>query len=319
MNLHLTVQVPRSPELDELVERFHGKLEPLLAAFQPELVQLQGRWVRHTSREGVSCSLNLHLPTGQLSSEQTASTAQLAFRGASEDLLRQLHRHKQRLRQTRPHGRSTSHGNGRPASAPASAARAIAARRTDLAGYFGKHYDEVLTFVRRQLILAELWGDPAAVGLDAEEVLDEVVLAALQAEPRELQQNRGRWLRLLAAAAIHRLEKSYGRVEHGLNIASLETEPRAESEPDPEQLAGMTEMMQQLTVALQGLPAAQRRDMILYMIEGFRPEEMARISHRSRQQVEASLRIATAALRQQPRLPDSMRQRLRLGWEAQPA
>lgn len=317
MNLHLTVQVPRSPELDALVERFHGKLESLLVTFQPELVQLQGRWVRHTSREGVSCSLNLHLPTGQLSSEQTASTAQLAFRGASEDLLRQLHRHKERLRQTRPHGRSTSHGNGRPASAPASAARATAARRTDLAGYFGGHYDEVLASVRRQLVLAELWGDRAAARLDAEEVLDEVVLAALQAEPRQLQQNRGRWLRLLAAAAIHHLEKSYGRLEHGLDIATLDTEPPAESEPNPEQLADMTEMMEQLTAALEELPATQRHDLILFLIEGFRPQEMAQISLRSRQEVEASLRSAAATLRQQPRLPESMRRRLQLGWEAQ--
>lgn len=318
MNLQLTLQVPRSTELDEIVVRFQDKLQALLAAFQPELVQLQGRLVRHTSREGVSCRLNLHLPTGQLSSEQSAATAQAAWRGAGEELLRQLHRHKQRLRETRPRGRVAGNGHQlrRGGAATGSAGTA---RRAELVGYFGGHYDDLLAFVRRQLNLTEQRGDAAAARLDAEEVLDEVVLAALEAEPRSIQQNRGRWLRLLAAAAIHRLERNYGGRQHGLDIASLEADPRAEDEPDPEALAGMGEMLQQMAEALKMLPARQRRDLILYMIEGFKPEEMAQISQRSRQEVEMSLRLAETALRQQPRLPELLRQRLRLGWQAQSA
>ncbi|MGH9519388.1 MAG: hypothetical protein ACRD2D_07045 [Terriglobales bacterium] len=318
MNIHLTVQVPRSTELDAIVERFQNKLEPLLAAFQPELVQLQGRLVRHTSREGVTCRLNLHLPTGQMSSEQSAATAQTAWRGAGDDLLRQLHRHKQRLRTTRPRGRMLVNNN-RSRRRRSVAAAPSPARRAELARYFGGHYDDLLVFVQRHLALTEQLGDTAATQLDAEEVLDEVVLAALEAEPGAARQNRGRWLRLLAAAAIHRLEKSYGRRQHGLDIATLETDPRAQDEPDPEVLAGMSEMLEQFAVTLRSLPAPQQRDMILYMIEGFRPEEMAQISHRSRQEVESSLRSAAATLRQQPRLPEPMRQRLRLGWQAQRA
>ncbi|MGH9393860.1 MAG: hypothetical protein ACRD1E_06790, partial [Terriglobales bacterium] len=102
MNLHLTVQVPRSPDLNQILDRFQQKLALLLFAFQPELVQLQGRMVRHTSREGVLCRLNLHLPTGQISSEHTAKSAQIALRRSGEDLLRQLKKHKQLLRETRP-------------------------------------------------------------------------------------------------------------------------------------------------------------------------------------------------------------------------
>lgn len=318
MNRQITLQIPHSTEMDALVERLQAKLEPLLAAFQPDLVQLQGRLVRHTSREGVTCRLNLHLPTGQLSSVHSAVTAQMAWRGASEDLLRQLHRHKQRLRETRPREHHGVNGVRPPALRP-EVARALAARRADLAGYFGGHYGELLAFVRRQLAWSASGADGAAVRLDPEDVLDEVVLLALQAEPRELQQNRGRWLRLLAAAAVHRLEKNYGRREHGLDLAPLDADPRADGEPDPEQLAVLNEMMEQLSLALQHLPTAQRRDMILFMIEGFRPEELAQISSRSRHDVEASLRSAASTLSRQPRVPEFLRQRLRLGWEARPA
>lgn len=311
MNLHITVQVPRSPDLEKVMDRLPAKLEPLLVAFRPELVQLQGRLVRHTSREGVSCSLNLHLPTAQLSSEHTAATAQIAFRAAGDELVRQVRKHKQRLRENR--SQALSLRVAEPPAAPVQTNHAEQERRrADLAGYFGAHYDHLLSFVRRQLRLRERLGELPPGQLDAGEVLDEVVLAALESAPSAPPVSRGRWLLVLAAAAIRKLVKQYSDHPHGLEHRTLTSDPTATDEPDPEEVAATSEMMDQLALALRPLPPAQRHDLVLYLLEGFRPKELAEISHRSAADVEASLLEAESALRAKPGLSPMLRQRLRL-------
>lgn len=312
MNLHITVQVPRSPDLEKIMNRLPAKLEPLLIAFQPELVQLQGRLVRHTSREGVCCNLNLHLPTAQLSSEHTAATAQTAFRAASEELVQQVRKHKQRLRENR----TLAPDQGRPRLAVAHPHHAGAAqerRRADLAGYFGAHHAELLSFVQRQIGLRERLGELQPGQVEADEVLDEVVVAALEATPSPAPVSRGRWLLVLAAAAIRKLVKAYSDHQHGLEHRSLEADPEAADAPDPETVAATTEMMDQLALALAPLPRVQRHDLVLYLLEGFRPQELAELSHRTLGEVEASLAGAETALRAKPGLSPSLRQRLRLG------
>lgn len=308
MNVQLTVQVPRSPDLNALFHRFEQKLEPLLIAFQPDLVQVQGRLLRHTSREGVECRLNLHLPTGQLSGEKVATTAQAAFRGASEELLRQLKKHKQKLRETRPHQRSArtetsarqENRNG-PSLEPGA----------DLMGYFGEHYADVLGFVQRQVALRERLGELEPGQIDAHEVLDEVVVAALDSRTRELRDHRARWLLVLAAAAIGRLVKQYGSSPQGQPLEPIENNTLIAEEADPEELANTDEWMRRLAHAVRRLPAAQRQDVVLYLLEGFRVEELAEMSQRSTSEVEASITAAEATLRKIPDLPQALLQTLR--------
>ncbi len=330
MNLHLTVQVPRSPELNQQVDRFHHKLEPLLVAFQPELVQLQGRLVRHTSREGVLCRLNLHLPTAQLSCEKAAATAQAAFRAAGEDLVSQLNKHKQRLRLTRPRLRFKRRAAAVPP--PAGVESVPGARQAELAGYFGNHAGALLAFVRRQIELRERLGELAEGRLDAEEVLDEVVVTALGARPGSVGANRGRWLLMLAAQAIRKLAKEYGDRPHGQEMQSLDARPvghqsgaqAGEDRPetlrladvvaanrrDPEQVAAAAEALDRLAAALLRLPPQQRHDLVLYLLEGFRPHELAGLTHRSEAEVRRSLEQAEAGLSAQPEVPDLLSQRM---------
>ncbi|TAN23497.1 MAG: hypothetical protein EPN33_04955 [Acidobacteria bacterium] len=324
MNLHITLQVPHSPELHRIMERFQHKLEPLLLVFQPELVQLQGRLVRHTSREGVSCRLNLHLPTGQLSSENTSASAQVALRTASDDLVRQLNRHKQRLRETRPRFRIPLH-RGSYLAAP----KAAAERQADLAAYFGGHYEHLLAFVKRQINLRESLGELPRGWLDPAEVLNEVVVAALDARPVEQELHRGRWLLLLSAAAIRSLTKAYGETRHGQTLLSLEEtaselsldgDDIAESErledhlaaaqADPEENAYATESLKRLVDAIRPLPRQQRHDLVLYLLEGFRPKELAQLTQRSETEVLASLDAAQTAVRRMPCLPPLLRRPL---------
>ncbi|MGH9488500.1 MAG: RNA polymerase sigma factor [Terriglobales bacterium] len=326
MNLHITVQVSRSPDLNQMLDRLQHKLDSLLLVFQPELVQLQGRLVRHTSREGVCCRLNLHLPTGQMSSETTAAAPAAALRAAAEDLVRQLHRHKQRLRETRPRFRP-----GRAWMPPRPAPVTGEQRQADLAAYFGGHYDHLLAFVRRQIALREQLGELPRGWLEPAEVLNEVVVAALDARPAEMQLHRGRWLLVLCATAIRTLTKDYGERRHGLQLRSLEDaeagpemegdeleeqhrlEDRLRSaEADPEENAAAVEAMRRLISALARLPLLQRHDLVLYLLEGFRPHELAQLSHRSEIDVRASLEQAEAELRRMPDWPTLLRRQLPL-------
>jgi RNA polymerase sigma factor (sigma-70 family) len=324
MNLHLTVQIPRSPELNQQIDRFHQKLEPLLVAFQPELVQLQGRLVRHTSREGVLCRMTLHLPTAQLSSEKAAATAQAAFRAAAEDLVGQLHKHKQRLRLTRPHVRRK-----RRLALPIPMPSPVE-RQTELGGYFGAHADEVLAFVRRQIELREHLGELPAGRLEPLEVLDEVVVTALSAKPGSVSANRGRWLLMLAAQAIRKLAKEYGDHAHGQELQSLDTAPAlrpsdgegtgglrlaeviAADRRNPEQVAMAAEALERLAKALLRLPPPQRHDLVLYLLEGFRPQELAELTHRSESEVRRSLEQAEAGLQMQPGTPELLSERFHI-------
>jgi DNA-directed RNA polymerase specialized sigma24 family protein/ribosome-associated translation inhibitor RaiA len=327
MNLHITVQVPRSPDLQKLMDRLPEKLEPLLVAFQPELVQVQGRLVRHTSREGVNCRLNLHLPTTQLSSEETAATAQIAFRAASEDLVRQARKHVERLRENRlrkaPPSRPRANGSDRRESPAARRdhdgdfhAAQREQRRADMAGYFGAHYQQVRAFIGRQLQIRERMGELPPGQLETDEVLDEMVMTALESAATAPPVSRGRWLLMLAVSTIRKLVKAGSDRPHGVEHHTLTSDPRAMDEPDPEEVAATVEMMDQLAAALRPLPAAQRHDLILYLLEGFRPQELAELSHRTPAEVETSLHQAEAALRAKPGLSPMVRQRLRLAPQA---
>ena len=334
MNVHLTVQVPRSRDLDQAIEHVQRKLDALLVAFDPGLVQLQGRLVRHSSREGVTCGLNLHLPTAQLSSEETAATAQLALRGAAAELIQQVHKHKERLRTTRPRPRpATGRREPEPARVPGlPVARgaagmtldgAVARQKADLAGYFGGHYAYLLGFIRRQIEMQERLGEVEPDSLDPAEVLDEVIVAALAApepdgdrrrgERQGAAVSRGRWLLVLAADAIRRLTRTYGPSQHGQEVRPLEVDPLATDEPDPEELAATNEVMDELAEALQTLPGAQRHDLVLWLLEGFHPEELAMLSRRSEAEVSASLAAGLEAVRRISGLPDAAQERLRLG------
>jgi len=313
MNIHLTVQVPRSPELNQILDRFQHKLSPLLFVFHPDLVQLHGRVQRHTSREGVHCRLTLHLPTGQLSSERTAATAQIALRGAGDELIRQLNKHKQRLRETRPRFHRVRATRRHSPSAVGADARAAAS--ADLAAYFGHHYAQLLAFVRRQLELRERLGEIPEGWLEPAEILNEVVTAALGERPGAAGQNRGRWLLLLTAQAIRQAVKNYGDRRHGLEVESLgpeAAEALAAHDADPEQTTATLETMDRLAAALRPLPEQQRHDLVLYLLEGFRPLELARLTRREESEVRASLTAAETALQAMTDLPGVLRRQLPL-------
>lgn len=334
MNVQFTVQVPKNPDLDRMVERLVEKLERLLMVFQPELVQLHGRLVRHTSREGAVCTLNLRLPTGQLAAEDSANTAQAALRTASEELLEQLKKHKQKLRieQTR-RGRQRSTATfaatlGTPEEVPAANQQQ---RRQDLARYVSANIEHLKRFVERQIHLREHLGELRPGQLEPTEVLDEMIASALSEQGNPERVERNRWFYLLAVNAIRRLSHPDEAAAEGtLSLEgelapdeSAETERYEFFQPDdevqlqdimpdqamatPEEITYSNEMMTLLELALGRLSPQHREDLVLFALEGFTLRELSLLSQRPATEVYNGLLEARRQLGQQTDLPVELR------------
>lgn len=334
MNVQFTVHVPRTPDLDRMMERLTAKLDRLLAVFQPELVQLHGRLERRTSREGVVCTLNLRLPTGQLAAEDSANTAQAALRIASEELLEQLKKHKQKLRgeQTRRGRQRSTAAFTAPLATPEPAPAAYQQqRRQDLARYISTNFEHLQRFVERQIHLREHLGELRPGQLEPAEVLDEMIASALseQGNPERIERNR--WFYLLAVDAIRRLSRPDETAAEGSLSLDGELTPNeaAESErfdffqpddevqlqdvtPDramatPEEITYSNEMLTLLESALGRLSPQQREDFVLFALEGFTLRELSVLSQRPETEVYRGLVEARRQLGQQGDLPVELR------------
>src|SRR5215469_4690825 len=114
MNVHIGYRVHRTPDIDREIQHWTEKVQKRLQVFRPELVHLKGSVEQNTAREGTTVSLNLRLPSGQMAVQESATTAVAAIKTAFDDLLGQIGRHKQLLRNSHRWRRRGANGN-RPA------------------------------------------------------------------------------------------------------------------------------------------------------------------------------------------------------------
>jgi DNA-directed RNA polymerase specialized sigma24 family protein/ribosome-associated translation inhibitor RaiA len=341
MHVHFTFKVPKSADLEKLIDRSVKKLNHLLVVFQPELVQLHGRFDRHTAREGTVCSLNLRLPTGQLAAEEAADTAQTALRSALSDLVDQVKRHKAKLREDQNRPRKVRE-SGMIAEAPAGSSEhgepAVRQRREDLSRYVSAQVDRLQEFVERQIRLRERLGEITPGQLDVREVLDELIASALAEADMPENFERERWLYVLAIGAIRKLAADGSDGLDAGSTVSLDRDVRNEEmrsaeqfeylEPEevddvrvrditpdlsvatPEDIAYTDEALSLLDAALQRLPAQQREDLVLFALEGFSLHELALISQRSPEDVRREIAQAQKALQGENDIPVELRRML---------
>ena len=83
---------------ERLVSRHCGKLEKLLSAYDPDLVQCHAAVEFHPKKNRYALSLNLVLPTATLHAVHTAKDVQTTVQGAFRELATQLKKHKDKLR-----------------------------------------------------------------------------------------------------------------------------------------------------------------------------------------------------------------------------
>jgi ribosomal subunit interface protein len=90
--------VDAQPAMEKDVDRHVAKLNKLLKAYAPDLVQLHGVFAVNTHKEQHSCTLNLSLPTGSIHATGTGKNERTACKMAFSELEAQVKKHQALLR-----------------------------------------------------------------------------------------------------------------------------------------------------------------------------------------------------------------------------
>lgn len=121
MEVHFAYHhVVRTAQLDKIIAANADKVSRLLKHFSPDAIHLHGVLEYHTNREIPTCSLNLSLPSAVLHASETSDSILSAMQECFKELLRQVQKHKDRLRregswhrQTAPKLRTAKAGKSR--------------------------------------------------------------------------------------------------------------------------------------------------------------------------------------------------------------
>ena len=184
MNVHISYRLHKTPAVEKDFQHQIEKLRKRLQVFRPELIHLKGSVEELSAREGISVSLNLRLPSGQMAVQSTASTAAAAVKIAFEDLLQQVSKHKDLLRSTHKWPRR-QHEDRRNASmsVPFEQTLAVVFPATvsaeDVRSYVNVNLARLERFVEREIYFREAAELVPPDSISKEEVIDETIAAAL--------------------------------------------------------------------------------------------------------------------------------------------
>jgi len=336
MNVHVSYKSGKTPEVEREFEIQTRKLERRLQVFKPDLVHLHGI-VDQQNGHGPSASLNLRLPSGQMAVQQTAPIGEnvlAALKAAFNDLFSQLTKHKDMLRgqwtrRLRRPGRAAmmqeianaQAGFATKEPAPEIPEAALPADNLEIWANTGM--GELKTFIERELRFRAAAGQIREDQISLEEVIDEVMLGALARENGGgLLLSQESWFSRLALDAIRRLVRDNadtasvsldapargqnvsGSDENLLQYHQPDDQPpgeaviRDQTVPTPEEIYMNEETVAQLGQALREVGTRDREAFILFTLEGFTVDEIARLSDRPPDQVRRSIQQARARVQQ---------------------
>ncbi len=272
-----------------------------------------------------------------------------AVKAAFADLLLQLTRHKDLLRtQWSRRRRQEEQGAAMQAAAPSDRTTVSVPPQTagtapetavvgsrDLETWVNANMPALKAFIERELEFRVSSGQIREDQITVVEVVDEAILRALLQEDASWQfLSPESWFRRQAIAAIDRLIKDSadmanvsleaparvpnvtGSDENLLQYYQPDDRPQEEAVirdagvRTPEEIYSSEEMMAQLNHVLQEVKAQDREAFILYTLEGFTVDEIARLSERPPEQVRKSIQHARERVQQ--RLPERNELRSRL-------
>ena len=99
MHVHFTYHhVPRTLQLENVIQRHVRKLEQLLIRFSPDLVHLHGGLESNGAHHNTVCSLNLSLPTVQLHAREEGGNLLTDLQACFNHISEQVKKHKRALR-----------------------------------------------------------------------------------------------------------------------------------------------------------------------------------------------------------------------------
>jgi DNA-directed RNA polymerase specialized sigma24 family protein len=340
MNVHVSYKLHKTSDIEKEINHLIGRLSKRLQVFRPELVHLKGVVAQNSPREGASASLNLRLPSGQMTSEESAQTATAAIKAAGDELLHQLNKHKELLRHShnwrgRRHGRNRAQAQV-PFETTMAAIHLAAISADDIRSYVNANLGRLERFIERELFFRETSQPDAYNLVSKEEVLDETIVHALgdtAERPERLALEP--WLYKLALRAMDDLASpdpengSAIHLEQSVRPQNVRASDEAElqsHQPDetfteetviadhrvasPEDATYSGELMTLVQYALGGTHRDDREAFLLHVIEGFTVQEVADITDTDPGDVLASIGKVQDHLRRSPPLAARYRSRL---------
>jgi RNA polymerase sigma factor (sigma-70 family) len=344
MNVHISYRLHKTPAVEKDLQHRIEKLRKRLQVFRPELVHLKGMVEENTAREGISASFNLRLPSGQISAESKATTAQAAVKTAFDELLQQVNKHKDLLRSSHKWQRrqkaSVARGNTVvPFEQTLAAVFPPSVSAEDIRSYVNVNLSRLERFVEREIYFREASDLIERDSITREEVIDETIASALgdnQEKPERLALEP--WLYRLAMNALDRLsrqDEANGGAVH-LEDSARKRNVKASDEPElqfhqpdeaiteetviaddriatPEQIVGSDEMVRLIASALRDVTPAHREAFILHAIEGFGIDEISAITGAAPEHISKSISAARDHLRNSPTFIRQFKGRLATG------
>jgi len=330
MNVHISYKVHKTPDIEKDIHQQVEKLRKRLQVFRPELVHLKGALEQSSPREGTTVSLNLRLPSGQMAVQKSAPAALPAIKAAFDDLLQQITRHKELLRNTHKWPRRRNVPSRAEKQFPFEKTLAAVAMPTisseDVRSYVNANLGRLERFVERELYFREAAEQILPDLVTTNEVIDEAVMRALAdggEKPERLALEP--WLYRLA---IHCLDDLAARSRDDLPAVHLEDSARKQNvrasdeaelqfhQPDealtrenviadrrtatPEDIADSDELLALVQAALTSASRTDREAFLLHAIEGFAVEEIAAITDRKPDDIQRSITMARQHLRNSP-------------------
>ncbi len=327
MNVHISYRDHKTPDIEKEINHLVEKLRKRLQVFRPELVHLKGVIEQSSPREGTTVSLNLRLPSGQMAVQKSASSAAAAVKAAADDLLQQISKHKDLLRNSHRWARRRVADFQPESQVPfektVAAVQVPTASSDDIRSYVNANLGRLERFVERELYFRETAEEIAPDAVSKEEVVDEAIARALGDgfdKPERLALEP--WLYRLAMRAIDDLATSSPESASSVHLedSARRQNVRASDEPElqfhqpdetltgesviadrrtatPEDIASSDEMLTLVQYALDGASRADRESFILHAVEGFSVAEIAVITDRKPDDVQSSIASAREHLR----------------------
>jgi RNA polymerase sigma factor (sigma-70 family) len=354
MNVHVSYKAGKTPDIEREFQHQLKKLERRLQVFKPDLIHLRST-IEQANGRNIAVSLNLRLPSGQMAAQKSGDTPLSAVKAAFADLLSQVNKHKELLRgqwswkSRRGSGRKQVVEPAVPfeqtlASVPAAqtgSGNGPTSLQADLGQWISANLNQLEDFVDRELQFRESSGQIRDEQISRQEVIDEVMVSALSREDGRAELlSLESWFQGLALQAIRNLitaNADTGSVSLDASAATQNVTGSDENvlqyhQPDdrlqeesiirdqnvrtPEEIFASEEMVAQLDVVLSEVGTADREAFVLYTLEGFTVEEIARLSDRAPELVRKSIQHARERVQQklpsQNELKRSLLQRSRV-------
>ncbi len=340
MNVHFSYKVPKNSAIENEINQHVAKLAKRLQVFRPELVHLRGVIEENSAREGFVVSLDLKLPSGDIAARENGPNYSAALKAVFDDLIEQVAKHKDHLRNQYKWPRRRRAGRQRPQpqvpfEETLAAVQPATISDDDIASYVNANLPRLSRFVERELRYRENLGDLQPGQLRTEEVVDEAIANALGDGDKPERLALEAWLYRLSLRAVDELARRSQEEVVSIPLEHPARQPnfRASYEPQlqyhqpdedivtrdiipdprlatPEASAASVEMVNLVEIALLSAKREDREAFLLFAIEGFTPEEIAAISDRPVEAVRASISAAREHLRKTLPVPDEFKDKL---------